>query len=217
MNNVWIIAPVRDNSIDISGFIHVLTGGFTVPETYEKQKFNFQNNESKTETVLHPNFGKTVQDFTNKIVLVNTVDDYTKYDNVTHVEDFGDINIARWMNAGINTAVANGADKIVVLSNPCSFDVSALIEGLEEAESKEVVNMGDGVMFILDGSSEFRLDEQFKVWFWADDFFRRVVNVCGEARPDFMNLTEIIPYNVELEEDIALTKEDEAKYNAKWI
>jgi hypothetical protein len=216
MNNVWIVAPVRDNSIDISSFINDLTGGFIVPETYEKENFNNQTMQIEAEIVSHPHFGKTVQDFTDKIVLVNSAENYTEYDGVTHVEDFGDINIARWINTGINTAIVNGATKVVVLSNPCSFDVSALIDGLAEAENKEVVNIGDGVMFILDGSSEFRLDEQFKIWFWADDFYRRVADVCGGARPEFINLTELIPYIVESQEDIAITKEDEIKYNAKW-
>jgi hypothetical protein len=216
MNNVWIVVPVRDNSVDISGFINSLSGNFVVPETYEKQNFNNETMQVETEIVSHPHFGKTVQNFTDKIVLVNTVTGYTQYSGVVHVEDFGDTNIARWMNTGINTAVANGADKIVVLSNPCSFDISALIDGLEEVESKEVVNMGDGVMFILDGSSDFRLDEQFKIWFWADDFYRRVADVCGGARPGFMNLTELIPFNVESQEDIAVTNEDQTKYNAKW-
>lgn len=216
MNNVWIVAPVRDNSVDLSDFVNNLTGGFVIPENYEKQTYNFETQEMETELVPHPHFGKTSPNFSGKIVFVNTSAGYATYDGVTNIEDFGDINIARWMNTGINHAVANGASKVVVLSNPCSFDPSALFDALEEAETKEVVNINDGVMFILDSASTLRLDDQFKIWFWADDFYRTAEEVVGISRPDFLKISELIPFIVESEEHIAITKEDEAKYNAKW-
>ena len=216
MNNTWIVAPVRDNSVDLSGFVSKLTGGFTIPETYEKQTFNAETQSFDTENVPHPHFGKTLPDFSGRIVFVNTTAGYAEFDGVTNVEDFGDVNIARWMNAGINHAVANGADKVVVLSNPVNCDLSVLFDADVEADSHEVVNIADGVMFVLSGSSEFRLDEQFKIWFWADDFYRRVAEVCGGARNLYGNLEELIPFIVDTPENEAIVKEDETKYNTKW-
>lgn len=216
MNNVWIVVPIKDNSIDISDFINNLSGGFVIPENYEKQTFNNETMEMETELVAHPHFGKTVPNFSGRIVLVNTAEEYTEYDGVVHLEDFGDVNIARWMNTGIEHAVQNGASHVVVLSGPSSFDPSALFDALDEAETKEVVNMADGAAFVLSGSSDFRLDDQFKIWFWADDFYRRTLAVSGYARPDFMNFSELMPFVVDTPEHQAIVEEDQTKYNAKW-
>lgn len=216
MNNTWIVVPVISNDVDLSSFIDKLSGGYVAPETFEKQSFNIESGVVETENVPHPYAGQTGPDFTDKIVFVNMVDGYAEHSGVVHLESFGEINVPRLMNAGINHAVANGADNVVVLSNPCDFDPFTISEAVADIAGKNIVNIADGAAFVLPGDSSLRLNEDLKVWFWAEDLYRTAGNPVGFCRPEFIAFSELIPLHVTTPELEAITKEDEVKYNAKW-
>lgn len=216
MNNTWIVVPVTSNGVDLTSFVDKFSGGYVAPETYEKKTFNQETRELETENVAHPYAGQTGPDFTDKIVFVNMVDGYAEHSGVVHLESFGEINVPRLMNAGINHAVANGADNVVVLSNPCDFDPFTISEAVADIAGKNIVNIADGAAFVLPGDSSLRLNEDLKVWFWAEDLYRTAGDPVGFCRPEFIAFSELIPLHVTTPELEAITKEDEVKYNAKW-
>lgn len=216
MNNTWIVVPVTSNDVDLTSFIDKLCGGYVAPETFEKKSFSQESNTVQTENVPHPYAGQSGPDFTNKIILVNMLDGYTVYDKSINIESFGEINIPRLMNAGINHAVVNGAENVVVLSNPCDFDTFIISEGIADISGKSIINIADGAAFILPGDSPLRLNEDLKVWFWAEDLYRTAEDNIGFCRPEFIAFSELIPLHVTTPDLEAITKEDETKYNAKW-
>lgn len=216
MSNTWIVVPVRDNATDLTAFINKLAGGYVAPETFEKNIFNQQNSQMEVENVPHPYAGQTGPDFTDKIILVNMTEGYTQYDNAVNLESFGEINIPRLMNTGIEHAVSNNADNIVVLSNPCDFDPFTISEAVADIAGKNIVNISDGAAFVLPGNTTLRLNEDLRVWFWSEDIYRSAGNPVGFCRPEFIQFSELMPLNVDTPELDAITKEDEIKYNAKW-
>ena len=218
MDNVWVVVPVRNNNLDLSEFVGNLSGGFVAPETYEKVSFSMVDGEyeKEAEIVEHPYAGQTADDLSGRIVFINAEEGYVEFEGVTHLEDFAEHNIARWMNTGIDHAVENGASKVVVLSNPASFDMFALKDILDSNPDSKVINIADGAMFVVSGDSDYRLDEQFKIWFWADDFYRRLDGNWGGNTSEYLGFSELIPYHVDTEELQEVVKVDEANYNAKW-
>lgn len=219
MNNTWIIVPVTKNDIDLTSFVNKLSGGYVAPATYEKTIFDPLKSieESEVENIDHPYAGQNGPDFTNKIIFVNMVSGYTEYDGVIHLESFGEINIPRLMNTGIDYAQSNGAEHIVVLSNPCDFDPFVIEEAISSNIDKEIINISDGVFFILSGSLSLRLNEDLQVWFWSEDIYRTApVEKIGGCRPEYMFLSELIPLIVNTVDLESITKEDEEKYSTKW-
>lgn len=216
MSNTWIVVPVRDNTVDLTTFVNKFAGGYVAPETYTKKEFNSETKTFEDTAVAHPYAGQTGPDFTDKIVFVNMEAGYTNYDKVVHVESFGEVNVPRLMNAGINHAVTNGAENVVVLSNPCDFDPFTISEAVADIAGKNIVNIADGAAFVLPGSSSLRLNEDLRVWFWAEDLYRTAGDPVGFCRPEFIAFSELMPLNVNTPELEAITKEDETKYNAKW-
>jgi hypothetical protein len=216
MDKIWIVAPVKDNSVDISEFISNLTGGFVAPEKYEKTK-NFNNiGDSEVELFDHPHANEIGPDFSGRIILINTEPGYKTFDAAIHLEDFEEHNIARWMNTGIDYAIDSGAEKVVVLSNPGSFDPFVIEDTLKNDSETMLFNFSDGAMFAVSKNLEERLDEQFKIWFWADDFYRRLATQTAYSRTDYFTLEELIPYRVDNKDLEAIVKLDQEKYEAKW-
>lgn len=219
VGNTWIVVPVRDNNADIAGIINDLTGGYIVPETYEVVKFNPNTgvDQQEKETVGHPHFGEDAPDFTNKIILVHTKPGYHEIAGTVQLEDFDDLNIYRIWNTGIEYAFNNGADSIVLLNAVHSFDPFIISDAYNilTSENKEVINMGDGAMLMISVNSKLRMDDQFRIWYGDNDFYRRAAEVSGYFRANWSNL--ILLDKVEFDEEFnAIVAEDGVKYDAKW-
>lgn len=216
MKNTWIVVPVTSNELDLTDFINKLSGGYTAPEKITISKINEETKQLEEVEIDHPYAGQNGPSFEGKIILVNMLEGYEIYDKSVGIESFGEPNIPRLMNAGIEYAKNNSADKIFVLSNPCDFDTFIVDEAIKKMKNTEIINLSDGVAFILDGETDIRLDENFKVWYWAEDLYKSAEGKTSYYRSNFMNLVELIPFNVDTEDRIEYTKEDELFYKNKW-
>lgn len=217
MSNTWIVVPVIDNSVDLTEFINKLSGGYAIPETYTGRVLNEESGMFEPGEIGHPNFGKTPPNFTNKIIFINTKSAYTEYPGISHIEDFGDINIYRCWNKGIESAILNGADSIVLLNTAIDFDLSVIEEAydLMVNENKEVVNISDGAIVMISASSNIRADEQFQIWFGDNDLYKIAENVSTSIRVPYIAASNIINH-VEDETFRTIVLNDELKYNSKW-
>jgi hypothetical protein len=217
MNNVWIVVPIISNDLDLSDFVEKFTGSYIAPEFYESEVFNRETREIEKNNISHPHFRESGPDFSNKIIFVNTKPGYTEYENVVHLEDFNDISIYRYWNLGIDYAVANGAEYVVLLNGVINFDPFIINDSYDEIikQEKELVNIFDGAVMILSASSSLRPDNQFQIWFGDNDLYRRSESVLGYSRSDYFKLDYLIDHNHD-ESFNAIVKSDEIKYNAKW-
>jgi hypothetical protein len=217
MNNTWIVVPVISNEEDLSSFVNKFSGGYTAPDTYQSQEFNQETQKTEKIEVPHPYAGQTAPNFSNKIIFVNKVDGYLTYDGVVHLEDFDDISIYRYWNTGIDYAVANGADSVVLLNGVIDFDPFAIKDSYDALndQNKELVNISDGAAMIISGTSSLRADDQFQIWFGDNDLYRRAESVLGYSRSEYFTLNYLIEHNND-ETFNTIVKSDETKYSAKW-
>lgn len=217
MNNTWIVVPVISNDVDLSSFVDSLSGGYTAPEFFEKMVFNQETQLLEKEEVSHPYFDQASPDFSNRVIFINKVAGYTKYDGVKHIEDFENINIYRYWNTGFEYAISNGADSVVLLNGVVDLDTFAIKDAYDVfvADGKEVVNIADGAMVLISATSSIRADEQFQIWFGDNDLYRTAENVSTVSRSEFFQLNYLVdPKSIENFDSIVAS--DQAKYNAKW-
>lgn len=217
MNNTWIVVPVISNDVNLDSFVDKITGGYVAPATYEKKFLNRETMQIETENVPHPYAGQTGPDFTNRIIFINKIAGYTEYNGVVHIEDFNDINIYRYWNLGINHAISNGAENILLLNGVIDFDPFAIKDAHNKYmdTGKEVINVSDGAIILLSANSSLRADEQFKIWFGDNDFYRRAENSTEWSRSEFINMSYIFDH-VHDETFNNIVASDEVLYNAKW-
>jgi hypothetical protein len=216
MTNTWIVIPVKDNQTDASEIVSNLTGGFVAPEKYEIKKLNPETKELETEEVDHPHFGENAPDFTNKVIFVNFEAGFTSHDGVVHLADNGDVNIYRAWNTGIDHAVANGADSVVLLNSLTDFDPFTVVEAkaaLDESDA-EIVNISDGGMLLVSGTSDVRADEQFRIWFGDNDLYKVNADKVVRSAKLFGKFSHIENWDG-FEGFDAIVKADEDKYEAK--
>lgn len=217
MNNAWIVVPVISNDTDLSALVDKLSGGYVAPATYKKMSFNKETSKVEEQDVEHPYAGQTGPDFSNKIIFVNKVDGYTEYSGVVHLEDFADINIYRYWNTAFEHAKSNGADAVFLLNGAIDLDTFALKDAYDDfvEQGKEVVNVADGAIVLLDANTDLRADEQFQIWFGDNDLYRRAESVLGYSRQDFINMSYLINHNHD-ENFNSIVTSDETKYSSKW-
>jgi len=133
----------------------------------------------KRETYL-PGLLESLREFKNRIVFINNYPNYTKYENVHHLEDFEDLNIYRWWNKGINFAEKHGARYVAVLNDDLKFD-SSFIPSLFDFLTKNNLAIADtdrsnnngGAAWMMDLSYSMRLDERFRWWYGDTEIFDR--------------------------------------------
>ena len=101
------------------------------------------------------------------------------------VEDFGEINIHRWWNAGIDYAQAHGATHVAVLNDDVHLGEGALSQLLDGIGTAAIATPGiaghvtdpdrdrrrtiDGACWVLDLESGLRPDEGYRWWYGDDD------------------------------------------------
>lgn len=131
-----------------------------------------------------PDLLVSLKDFHSRIVFVNNVAGYTKYDNVHHIEDFEDINIYRWWNKGIDFAEKQGAEYVAVLNDDLMFDhtfipslYNYLVRNKLAIADTDRSNNGGGAAWLMDLSFNLRLDERFRWWYGDTELFDRAKHV----------------------------------------
>lgn len=204
--NIWIVAPVRNSSIDISEFLNNLTGNFVTPETYEK--INFMTGE--VDVKPYPNLNRDVPSFYGKIILV-APDGYPEFDGViTLTRDGERPNISLDWNAGVAYAKKNGATHILIMNGPNTID-PFIVKDAADVMENGFVNISDAAAFMIDSSLDFEADQQFRIWFSDNDIFRRFSGSI--YRPEYLSIND----QLDPEEIIkSITDEDHEKYSAKW-
>lgn len=122
------------------------------------------------------------------------------------VEDFGEINIHRWWNAGIDYAAERGATHVLVINDDVVLNPGTTVRALlDEMSSAAIASPGaggviqgwdftsrvmDGSCWLLDLSTGLRPDEGFRWWYGDNDLDRRARRDYGgvaSIRCDFMH------------------------------
>jgi len=120
------------------------------------------------------------------VIIVRTAPTETPTGTVT-TDDFGEINIQRWWNRGIDIAVENGADFVAVLNDDLTIRpgvlqklaVAADLYGAALATPGRIESLSTsriplnrkliGSIWILNVRSGLRPDNDFRWWFGDDD------------------------------------------------
>ena len=164
---------------------------------------------------------ETLSEYRGRIVFVNNDTNYSIFDGVHHIEDFGEINISRWWNTGIDFAKQNGAEYVAVINDDIYFDPSLISEMVLEMEkgNYEVSSaMGNlGVFWIIKTSSEIRADETLRWWCGDGDIFREA-KIVGKLLNYKTSKLVHLEHNLQTSESDYLTKlgnEDLKRYRAK--
>lgn len=121
-----------------------------------------------------------LEEYSGRIVFVNNSENYSRFDGVHHVEDFGDTNIYRWWNKGIDYADWNGASHVAVLNDDIECDNSFVKDLFRQLKSGsnaivDCLNTGNngGAAWAMDLSYGMRADERFRWWYGDTELFER--------------------------------------------
>jgi hypothetical protein len=127
--------------------------------------------------------------FKNRVVFVNNNRGYKRFDSVHHLEDFGEINIYRWWNTGIEYARKNGAKYVAVLNDDIDFDAGFIDELYSYLTSKKLAIVdsgnsgnGGGAAWVMDLSYRLLANEHFKWWYGDTELFDRAKKISKFAR-----------------------------------
>jgi len=121
----------------------------------------------------------------DRTVIVATAPDAIRPEGCHVVEDFGEINIHRWWNAGLDYAQAHGATHVLVINDDVLLDettVPALLDGMEGRAAIGSPGAGgiyegdlpewrvmNGACWLLDLATGLRADEQYRWWYGDND------------------------------------------------
>jgi hypothetical protein len=162
-----------------------------------------------------------LRDFHDRIVFVNNHPEYKQILGTHHVEDFGETNIYRWWNLGINYAEQHGATHVAVLNDDLQFDegfIPAMHEYLviNQLAIVDTGNSGNGggAAWMMDLSYGLRLDERFRWWYGDTDLFDRARAMGKFGRFTYAGFTHHKPNGnlIEYPELQALVSEDAELY-----
>lgn len=205
---LWIIAPVRDASRDISAFLASVTGNFVAPETYEVSGGMVQE---EPELLPYPYFGQTPPNFSGRVVLV-APEGYPSYDGTITLHRTGERpNISADWNEGAAYAQESGATHVLFLNGPNSLDPFAVRDALNSIQNG-FVNMADGAAFMFEINAYPQADEQFRIWFADNDLFKRVTD-GGAFRPGWSRINDQIDPEPIIHE---IVTEDQERFSAKY-
>ena len=126
-----------------------------------------------------------------RIIIVNNVPGYTKFENVIHIEDFAGININRWWNNGIKVAESNGATHVYIVNDDVDFEdtfvekmyAEMIKQDLYVMDTSNTKNNG-GSSWMLKLDSGLRLDEDFRWWYGDTSLYENAEKI-GKARKHF--------------------------------
>jgi hypothetical protein len=162
-----------------------------------------------------------LSEYKDRIVFVNNYSPYPVFDGVHHIEDFEEINIHRWWNAGIEFAKENGAKYVAVLNDDLVFDSSLIFDmavAMEKGHYEVSSAMGNlGIFWIIDTDSDIRADENLRWWCGDGDIFRQA-KIKNKLLNYETNKLYHLEHNVQTSENDELGKlgrEDLRKYRKK--
>ena len=121
----------------------------------------------------------------DRTVIVATAPDAIRPEGCHVVEDFGEINIHRWWNAGLDYAQAHGATHVLIINDDVLLDettVPALLDGMEGRAAIGSPGAGgifegdlpewrvmNGACWLLDLATGLRADERYRWWYGDND------------------------------------------------
>lgn len=167
------------------------------------------------------NLLKKIHKYNGRIIFINNHKPYSKYYGVIHLEDFDEVNIYRWWNKGIDYAKEHGAKYVAILNDDLDFDEN-FIDYLFKFISNnnyyivDISNAGNngGAAWMLDVSSELRLNEEFRWWYGDTFIFEQAKKINKFARTSYNNFKHLEP-NKQTNDNIEikmLIGKDEKKY-----
>lgn len=218
MQNTWIVVPIISNDYDLTEFVNSLTISSAAPETYKKMVLNPATSLFDKVDEAHPYFGQNSESFLNRVIFINTKPGYTQYNGVVHLEDFNEINIYRYLNAGIDYAKSNGADSIILLNGALDIDPFIFHEAHKQFlnSGKKVINVCANAVILVSADYDLKFNDHFQIWFGDHEFYLKADELGEVAYADtnFWQLKYIIPQNItESFDDIV--KMDEEKWNSR--
>jgi hypothetical protein len=121
----------------------------------------------------------TLSRYRENIIFVNNDINYTKFNDVTHITDFQEVNIHRWWNKGIDYAKSQGAEYIVIMNDDISFPKNMIEDMVHKMKEKDAWVCGlayhAGVFFIIKADSNIKADENLRWWCGDGDIFRQAL------------------------------------------
>ena len=121
----------------------------------------------------------------DRTVIVAPAPDAIRPEGCHVVEDFGEINIHRWWNAGLDYAQAHGATHVLIINDDVLLDettVPALLDGMEGRAAIGSPGAGgifegdlpewrvmNGACWLLDLATGLRADERYRWWYGDND------------------------------------------------
>jgi len=210
----WVVIPVSSAETDLSQIVANLTGSFVVPETYTIP--SPMGNDIPDDTVPHPHFGQSAPNFSGRILFVHFGLSLSPNAGASSINLDGNYNIAKAWNTGINNAVGEGAEAVVILNGPIVFDPFVIADGVGVmADGMSVVNIADGAMWVLDALSAIRADETFAIWFADNDIYRQAGSSVGTYRSPYATLVELENAR-DLPNFETIVKAEQTAYEAKY-
>jgi hypothetical protein len=179
MTNLFILNTIIEEDADYSQLITNLTGGF-VPADIEKTEVNEDGEEELTVTT-HPHAGLESPDFSEKIIFVHLVDEFSEIEGADHIKASKFKGTTAW-NEGIAYAKSKGATHVAVLTNVLDINPHAISLGFDGNEEKSVVNLSDGAAFIV--TADFSVEEKYNFWFIDNEIFEKAVQDGTFGRPN---------------------------------
>ena len=154
-----------------------------------------------------------------QIVIVRTLPSVPAVPGVWVLDDFGEVNIQRWWNNGIDFAVKMGATKVAVFNDDLTLGPSALtrMAAALDRSGATVCWSGPrmtGWAWMINPAHGVRLDESYRWWFGDDD-------LASRARSEGKGITTVDAGIVHMTPDVAtqasphlkeIIKEDYALY-----
>lgn len=134
-----------------------------------------------------PNLISKLHKYHGRIIIVNNIPGYSKFENVIHIEDFRGININRWWNTGIKYAEERGATHVYIVNDDVDMPDTYVENMYNEMINKDldVLDTGNsgnngGSSWMLKLSSGLRPDEDFN-WWYGDTIVYEEAEKRGKA------------------------------------
>lgn len=206
MTNTLILNTILEESADYSKLIANLTGSYVA----EDQTVDAQGQELE-EPIEHPHKALVAPDFSGHIRFAHFTNDYEELAGVSHVVA-SELNTSKVWNESFAFAKENGYSHLVVLNGVTSINPHIISLAIENYGDKDIVNISDGGAFIINCSSNFSANEEYKLWFADNQILLAAAESGSYARNDesFVELsqaeitTNFAAVNEAIQADIAL-------------
>ena len=159
MTKILILNTILEESADYSKLVNDLTGGYVANDLTVDEK----GDELET-PIEHPHKALDAPDFSGHIRFAHFVSGYEALAGVSHVE-LESINTSKAWNSSFAYAKENDYTHLVVLNSVTNLNPHIISIAVQDNGDKDIVNISDGGAFIVNCSSDFNANEEYKIWF----------------------------------------------------